>query len=82
MQREAVRELLDKILRMVEQIVVLAGQANVGVRYARRLALINVFTGKSNEAVKLLQKYNKQLQGSEVLFRNAFQTKVEEDRGN
>lgn len=72
---------LENILRMVEKTVVLAGQANVGVRYARRLALTNVFTEKRKEAVKLLQKYDKQLQGSEELFGKAFQAKVEEDRG-
>jgi len=72
---------LDKTLRLVEKTVVLAGQANVGVRYARRLAVTNVFTETRKEATKLLQKYDQQLQGTEELFGKAFQEKVEEDRG-
>ena len=72
---------LDKVLRLVEKTVILAGQANVGVRYARRLALTNVFTGGRKEAIQLLQKYDKQLQGSSDLFGKRFQAKVEEDRG-
>jgi hypothetical protein len=70
---------LKKVLRMVEQSVVLAGQANVGVRYARRLALTTEFVGSRKKAAELLNEYEKDLEGTEHLFRDEFQKHLHKD---
>ena len=66
----------------MEKAVALTGQANVGVRYARRLEVASALTGNRREAKDMLMKYEGTLVASTDLFGPRFNKKIDKEKGS
>ena len=73
---------LEEVMELVEKAVVLTGQANVGVRYARRLEVASALTGNRREAKDMLVKYEDTLVATTDLFGPRFNKKIDKEKGS
>ena len=72
---------VTKGLRLIEQAVLLTGQANVAVKYARRKELMAALVPSEESPKSILMKHDEALTDPSFLFGDKFQKRMEKEYG-
>jgi site-specific recombinase XerD len=67
---------VEEVLDLTEKAVMLIGQANVAVKYQRRMEILKALMKNKMEPKRVLQKYEKLLPKAKLLFGKKFQKQI------